>query len=238
MSAVRALVAACTSKACAPPPVGTGGSAPAGGSRRSTSVTAALKESREQWKALRETDPKAADALLDYMGDGFEAYNSILRGTATEYQRKVGTGPLVDLQRAFDKASVLLPSEATLYRGMGVELDMAKLGTYDAAVRAIESQFAVGTEFTEKGFTSTSTSVTTANKFSVKGMMASKRRFPTRVIIKAPKGTRVLAGQPMEQEVVLAPNTKYRVVDAQMKNVSTKGEGRIEMFVMTVEVVP
>lgn len=224
------VVLACKSKACAPPPVGTGGSKPSGKSGgQSMKVRKRMSPwpgvSADVYDAWSESHRKRRNAMMSesvdmrlaattveqYTTDGSHRINRALRNESLDEMNPMIAGDVADMKRAFSRLGVKLPEDATVYRGMTMynELD----------VDDVMSMFAPGSEFTDKAFVSTSTSKRVADGFAATKSLASKDPekqrqavgVGVRMRIKVPKGTKVLAGARQEQEFILNAGTKFVV---------------------------
>jgi hypothetical protein len=204
---------ACLSKACAPPPVGTGGSRPGAGSASSPTRAVRLgvrtmnREIRRLEKAQRrlgngeslsDDDQRALDALdaVDhYTKQGFETVNTGLR-RGDDLSGSVGR-TVKDMDEAFDRFGVTLTERSVLHRGMsGPPLE--------------ESGFVVGAEITDKGFMSASSEEGMAKFFG--GLQRGRgRRTEYRMRVSVPGGTRVLVGNPLEDELILPRGSRFVV---------------------------
>lgn len=246
-SALQTLIAACGSKVCAPPPVGTGGSVgKSSGSARyeggyAATAIGAYQESKSRLHALVRlgTDVPAYDAWASYTNVGYHEINQMLR-------RGVKSDPDIGgMHRAFAAAAVPLLKGATLHRGMTVDLsgDLDRLG-YEGAVANLTKRYAPGTVFEDKAYVSTSTRrgqaipFVTSNLDSFSDRSRGRVSFPTLVTIRASKGTRVLAGEEREQELILNAGTRFRVVKSEIRPTPVvRGGGKMDVLHIEVEVV-
>jgi hypothetical protein len=134
-------------------------------------------------------------SIRNYQGDiqnvGYKSINGFLRGTIKNARAKEAA---LDMQKAFDKSATPLPTDAIVYRGL-----------------KLEKPLEVGQVFSDKGFTSTSAKSSMASRFA--RMKGSKGKKAVLKIL-APKGTKVIAAQRFENELIFNSKTKFRVVKA------------------------
>lgn len=233
MSVLAALVAACGSKACAPPPVGTGGSAPAAGKSKydtgdsryellyhgglvpgaaeathSELLMGATKQGVRDLDDGQERDDlrEMLYAHQQYTSSLYDRVNGRLRGTAE------ADDPNERIDAAVDKTIRGLDLAFDPKSGISVPLRQrttlyrgALLETDADGVRAM---FPVGTTVQDKGFVSTSINETEARKF-----YGSRQTGATQVLfnIKAHEGTRVVGGVSSEWELILNRSTKFKI---------------------------
>jgi hypothetical protein len=180
----------CKSKACAPPPVGTGGST-GGGSH----VKDAIDRSRELMDS--DPDPRSDASTVDYyVGEGALHINGMLRRPRKgegwpRIERMIG-----EMDSAFDKYGVQLSQDATVHRGMTL-----------GSMKEVRKAFREGRVVTDKGFVSTSVDPDQARRFA----RSTPKVVGVRLEIKLPKGTTILAGREDEQELILRRNSQFRV---------------------------
>lgn len=235
MSVVLALVAACKSKACAPPPVGTGGSDTGAGSPSPVGYTEMYTAFDGAMRGLSTGDRRSIHSAVMYYTDTdnyhYEDINSILRGER-EYD---DGGPemlaIEGMDLAFSNGvAPSLPHDTVLYRGMLLDSKSKVL----AAMKP-------GAEFTDKAFVSTSASEEATEPFR-KTELSSRNRVEVLLRIKAPKGTRVIPGVDDEEELILDRGTEFRVKSVEdasyMKQWLSGQDWKQEMRIVTVEVVP
>lgn len=222
---------ACTSKACAPPPVGVGGSKPSGSAPRlkpagggeASTTTEAFTQSDDAIRSLSETD--AGHAIRLYV----EAYTQEAYAVINEGLRRYGKPTSANatavkmMDTAFNKASVRLTEPATVHRGMVVEAD-------ESAFDLEASMFRKGKVVTDKAYVSTSIEPGTAEAFTRTGMDPGYEGLvPVYVTVHLPKGTRVLAGSWNEHELILDRGRKMRITDT---SVNEDGVLEVEMQVL------
>lgn len=247
MRSSSVIVFACKSKACAPPPVGTGGSAPAGAAPsepvNKTPVSTAPKVlgmSTDDWAAAKLSRTSVMD---EYAANAYKFINSSLRGMSVDefmvspsaqWIAKV-EGPTRirqiwernnDLIGWMDKAfrsAHRLSRDTLLYRGMVIPNDQ----------NGLIGQLKEGAVLTDRGFMSTSTYPDTAVGFTSRDQAAKDRGdVPVIFEIVAPKGTKVIAGEVLEKEAVLNRGTSLRIV-----SVSNPYPNSPEMVLVRAEVV-
>lgn len=217
MSAViNALIAACGSKACAPPPVGTGGSVPGAGG----APPAKPEElSSAEWSQIKSA-PGSADrnsAVSVYTQAGFLAINGHLRGAPFD-PRKIRIAHLMssavgvdDVRKKYDAEVAMIPHIDAAFRNGSHALSRDTLLFRGASFPSVD-HLVPGAVLKDDGFMSTTTSRDTAVGFTDgKGM-------PVTYSITVPKGTRVLAGDMSENEVVLNRGTSLRVTRVRTSN--------------------
>lgn len=134
-----------------------------------------------------------------YIEDGFLAINAAMRGTYDAGTQRQGAPYVGRLKKVFDQASVELDGDATLFRGMNLSKD------------DVDDMFKEGGEFVDKGFISTTYMEGTTKGFRKRDKDATGETVPVLMRINAPKGTRFLSGNPAEGEMILAPETKFKV---------------------------
>lgn len=214
------IVFACKSKACAPPPVGTGGSNPSSRASDLEKYTPPPGVSSDpgyvelhysgrlatkHWIANSNnasdfTDPQTA--IGNYISVAYTEINDTLRGhlVLDESNTAIVKDLIKGMDKAFDMFGVPLRSQTVMYRGLDMEMKPDE----------VRSLFAKGSTFTDKGYTSTSLSEHTARTFY--GATYS-RWDSTQVLVRitAPKGTTVLAGSSPEYELILNRGTRFKV---------------------------
>ena len=141
----------------------------------------------EQWSAVGA-----------YTGTRYREINAHLRVGAPISQ--TSKGRIEQIDKAFSKKNAVLKSDTILYRGVGKNDPIAR--------RYNMGMLKVGTEFSDKGFVSTSTAQSVAQSFSA-GTGLSYR-------IRARKGTRALpveswSRNPGELETILKRGSKFRI---------------------------
>lgn len=206
MSVVLALVAACKSKACAPPPVGTGGSASAAEdgdfAMDKDFIAARLKLGKSM-------------AVDSYCEMGFVAINSYLRGDTPEQReallRQSLNSPDDPLEKlhdtwGWDTAVSLIPQIDEAFKSMSHALSRDTM-LYRGVEMTDISEFKPGAVFTDKGFMSTTAMANVASGFTKYGRGGRKVVFH----ITAPKGTKVIPGTRGEREWILNRGTSMRV---------------------------
>lgn len=215
---IESLVAACTSKVCAPPPVGTGGSvhrAPASPwPGVSADVYDAWSASRRKMRDARSSsnvDTRlAAGTVISYIATGYHDINDSLRRFTLDELAPSTAGEVASMHLGFRKFGVSLPEDVTVYRGMKFE---------DVGIDDIMSMFAPGSKFKDRAFVSTSLSRQRANTFAEAGSLASKdpekrksvEGIGVRLRIRVRKGVKVLAGSRPEQELILNAGTEFTI---------------------------
>jgi hypothetical protein len=211
MKSSSLIVFACKSKACAPPPVGTGGSTPA----------KALGMSEQEMAVVYRKG--LSRAVIVYVGAGHRNINRSLRGQTfddlvdemrryvwnrgksddelrAEWDNDIRMIEAIDSNFRDRDRTHALSRDTMLYRGAGFD--------------SVE-QFKVGAVVTEKGFMSTSASEDTAVGFTD---VAPKPKYSVIFNITAPKGTKVLPGEREEKELILNRGTSMRVTAVRRSN--------------------
>lgn len=198
---INALIAACNSKACAPPPVGTGGSVGVGGSAEMSSVSlerfrSGAYRKLDDWSNEDKYNRELANGWSSYVNGNHDDINGYLRGDSEDYDEDVAR-----MFQVFNLMGQSLPKAATLYRGV--------TGSKAFGVSSLE-ELKPGTVYRDGGYSSTSTKRVEATKFG-----------STMIVVHAPKGTRVLPGNPHENELIINKGTRFRVthVDIEGKTV-------------------
>lgn len=233
MSAVIvSLIAACNSKACAPPPVGTGGSV-----GRSASGMPAFGDAEhverfvgipaKQSSAWRAAANRAFGAMMMHNPEDEKQNKVSLRvGEALNYYTEIGYREINQFLRGGGRVPArLAPASASSMRAHGLGQIVRHL---DEAFRAasvatpadavlyrgthmtpeLSRMLQPGAVFKDHGFVSTSTDVVKAHEFAVLG----RDTGPASVLrITAPKGTRAMMGDYVEHELILNRGTSFRV---------------------------
>lgn len=131
-----------------------------------------------------------------YLGAEYVSINGGLRG-----QRPLNPATsmhISNIDRAFERDGLTLQEDQMVRRGSGLPPGV----TYQAGAFAVEP-----------GYTSTTIDPMTAQDFSNNEWGTALSKDIWQFDIRVPKGTRVLpAENPLQSEVILARNTKYRVV--------------------------
>lgn len=186
---LRTLAFACKDKSCAPPPVGTGGST---GGKSVHPDTAAFRaadkvrvESLSKVEAMSDAD--ARSALAFYTGSAYIEVNGQLRGTIGVDESV--TNLIDEIDRAFESAAVTTTEPIVVHRSVEMNDELRSVLT-------------PGTEFTDKGFVSTST--------NRRNVLQQTDEFATMRIV-VPKGARVLAGNDDENELIINRGSRFRV---------------------------
>lgn len=198
---ITALIAACTSKACAPPPVGTGGSK--GGSVSSRGVVDVKRLSDEYYSnmsALNANDRLGINMAVGlYVSDtGYIGINHVLRKVRGRKATRDEQAAITNMDRAFETVAPSLTRKSTLYRGMLLPKRSPLL-----------KSLAVGKEFVSPSYVSTSTVQAKTDPF--RRDYSDGRNVEVVMKIVASRGTRVLPGKTEESELILARGTKFRV---------------------------
>jgi hypothetical protein len=152
--------------------------------------------------------------MKGYAGMEYEGINQHLRGKkvgfanasaeASEMYRKKVEREANEMVDLYDKISVPMQTNTTVFRG----LDMPS-----------SKEFKVGSRFTDKGFSSTSTESSEATGFATGFNPKNLRKNPTLLEIRIPKGHKVvpmgdrLTNYTQENEILLKNGTKFRVVE-------------------------
>lgn len=223
MSALAALVAACNSKACAPPPFGTGGSLRKKGGhiplspeneKRLSDATAATASQADRalsamWDEGSRGVQQAGDALDAYTGNGYKQTNAFLRDNEPPARRPghvMSDSEMVQdedlaavhgMDEAFRRASVPMVDDGVVYRGA------------IAGAGGMPIPYA-GMRLHDDAFVSTSTMMSNARDFTTVG---AGRRVLMQLII--PKGTHVLAGVGYENELILDRGSSFHVLSVE-----------------------
>lgn len=161
-----------------------------------------------------EIDMKGEDVstVRSYAGLDYENINEYLRGNALTFQGGAKANELFrertesdakKMTDMYDRISIPLEENITIFRGISLPKN---------------KKFSAGSKFTDKGFSSTSTSHIEASKFGTKYSQRKDRNLFL-LEIRVPKGHKVL---PMgrrfssyldENEILLKNGTKFRVVE-------------------------
>lgn len=178
-----AAVFACQSKACAPPPVGTGGSTSSSSSSSIEDADRTLQrawDKLEDWSVANPINRMNYEVWDDYVnGDTHKIINGAMRGDP-QYEDDEDAYDLVSgMSKVFRGASIETDAPIRVYRRVG-------LGTMFGS-----NKVSVGSEFEDTGFISTSTEPEHTKRFGSVNM-----------VIDVPKGTRVLAGNNEESELI------------------------------------
>lgn len=211
VSVLAALVAACGSKACAPPPVGTGGSE---GGLAAASVEEAMLESRSrQWSTV--TGPfqsdevaDAGDELRHYCKDGYLFINEALRGSPEKFYSDVTKTKARRIDNAFKHFGVASKEPGVVYRGTmftARDLGLEQGESLVTRRRFIRARFPVGATVMDRGYVSTSTERDIADHFRGDGEVGVLMH------ITIPKGVKVLAGSHNESEVLLPRGSRFKI---------------------------
>lgn len=203
-------VFACAAKACAPPPVGKGGSLGTGSAAAKAAakekVRATIKGSglgaflAGESRRIKESDPALAKVIGSYINQGYFVMNRLLRDPKGRIDPvmlgQAGARDRAELQRmvktmrgGFDNPPRLKAS-ATLFRGINTWVNLK-----------------VGSTISDKGFVSTSLSEDAA-----KAVSGGDNKSWTLFRITAGKGTAYLPGKVDEEELILAPRSRFRVL--------------------------
>lgn len=218
------IVFACTSKACAPPPVGTGGSTPSGHDRAAgleeyirtnmrgdpgkpgaaeRKYSASLKVDYALKRDIKPSDfSDPGVAVANYMSHMFETVNEYLRGNfdnLNESDLSAAPDLVVGMDKAFEQFGVPLRERTILYRGLDI----------DRGIDSVRRRFKKGDVVSDPAYVSTSHDQHEARRF----YGAQHRGLNTQVLMRitAPKGTRVLGGVSDEAELILDRDTKLKV---------------------------
>jgi hypothetical protein len=215
---------ACTSKACAPPPVGTGGSTPSASSASSPDemYQRGLDLLHSGVERVTKLPPGPYSALDFYVNSGYLYMNRVLREGADVVKARPYFNPsmsplllakaterherdldrakrsLSNMDEAFEQASVVTDGPVLVHRG---------ISDYRSIDEVLE-QYVPGAVVSDKGFVSTSLSEWYSSSF------ASADSAPTsvRIHVTIPTGVKVLAGSIVESELILNRGTQMRVV--------------------------
>lgn len=161
-----------------------------------------------------EIDMSAEDVstVRSYAGMDYQNINGYLRGTSLGFQGSPKANKLFrertesdakKMTDMYDKISIPLEENITVFRGISLPKD---------------KKFSVGSKFTDKGFSSTSTSHIEASKFGTKFRRREDRNLFL-LEVRVSKGRKVL---PMgkrfssyydENEILLKNGTKFKVVE-------------------------
>jgi hypothetical protein len=201
MRSTNTIVFECKSKACAPPPVGKGGSIGKGGSQRTfddavdamNSVSGRiLSISNRRGEGVTESTFAAADQWISYCAIGYEKINSQLR------QGDASSDRVRNMDRAFGLFGIRMTKSVTVTRAMTVDTPL---------------DLEVGQVIEDKAYVSTSLSSVEAKKF----MHVSDYDSSVMFKIKVPAGVRMLPGMIRhEQELILPRGTKFEVTGKRM----------------------
>jgi hypothetical protein len=159
-----------------------------------------------------------------YTGNGYDETNSYLRGTlearnanmtlmergfrgGRDFSAEDAKKSVADLDTIFEKTSVTVSQDVVLHRGMPAKT--SKISDHWA------SKLKVGDVVEDLGFLSTSHDEQSAKLFATGGAYAGGVMFN----IKAKSGTKMMAGNERESELILNRGSKMRVT-----NVSIDGE--------------
>lgn len=212
---IDALVAACNSKSCAPPPVGSGGSTPGGSFEGEVMSSGSVFETgRRAWSKMTPDEDKARRS---YINTGYQKTNQFMRGVSGSNTAAIRAK--VEAMRAvFDRCAAPLPGPAVLYRGAVMSHELV-------------SQYKVGAVVKDKAFVSTSCekSSTSAFHWTVNAERSQEYGLHSVLMrIKAPAGTKVLAGHPDERELILNADTPMRVTAVSV----VKGETHVDLEIV------
>ena len=142
-----------------------------------------------EWSSLGNITPEEQEALEYYLDDsGYMMFNNILRGKKTynqATQKNVGEH-ISHIKSAMTKQ--ITTKNVRVFRGIGKSISIESLG--------------VGTIFQDAGFISTSTDKDVADEFMTGKIILD-------III--PKNSYFAFGSSKEQEVILPPNSKFKV---------------------------
>lgn len=248
-TAIHSLVAACKSKACAPPPVGTGGSTSSASVGEVEEITNSSDWNRSYASRDKRLSKDEFEAINAYMTDA-TYFNRLLRHgpdisvdredptlrlpdsplTDKYYEYRVrqlekARGLLPHMRSAFEKTAVTIDEPIDLYRGMSFQTE-SRLGV----IRMLGLR--PGAEFTDNGFVSTSFEPTDGRNFAEVGLPDVRTSVIIR--IRANRGTRVMAGSESESELILPPGSRFRVTDVRMGDVKGNGNSVLEVDVETI----
>jgi len=152
----------------------------------------------EYWNSMNLSSTQRT-ALNSYTASGYTPMNSELRfGTAR-------TSKVKNLLSVFDnKTGASMPENTATFRGTNLSIKHNP-----GLLEALRSGNAVGTEFIDKGFISTSFNENTAQSFAGWGGVGAEDKFKVLFRVEIPKGTHVAFGHVNEKEVVLDAGTKF-----------------------------
>lgn len=184
--------------------------------------------------AFQLTDLEVA-AAQHYRAFGFAQMNRMMRGqeslTGLAFVPEIVRGAEL-LEDAMSKAS--LQKNTTVYRGMHLLSDEAQ--KFLAGIKS-------GDVYTDPAFTSTSKSETIAMKFATERYSEERQENRTGIVwqIFAPSGTSALdfdklfAGTTsQEQEILLAPNTHFKILGTQLDSYTSTGEPIIRVMATVI----
>jgi SPP1 gp7 family putative phage head morphogenesis protein len=180
--------------------------------------------------SMENLDADEFSTLEDYVDAGYERINDFLRGKPIDEKEVPMTERDVkNMDSVFQKMSAELSREDFVFRGMSLEERKGKMG--DSWVAKLK----VGDVLEDKGFVSTSQERTTAETFAKNGTFTS-------VIfrITLPKGTRAMAGNTNEEEIILQRGSKMKVVKVTQIDVPSESGDKPNLggYEVEVEIVP
>jgi hypothetical protein len=158
---------------------------------------------RRAWFKMTPEEHKARGS---YITDGFLKMNRLMRGMPDTRKTPALLAKIEAMRNVMRQHAAPLPGHAVLYRGM-------------VAPESVAAQFTVGSVVRDKAFMSTTSerAITKAFRWGLGG--AGKYGMQSVLMrIKAPAGTKVLAGQNQESELILDADTPMRVTGVSMEN--------------------
>lgn len=165
-------------------------------------------------------------AVQEYTNENYDALNTYLRTKhpAPKGMYEGSKEQIALIDSAFKKASATSTGEMRLYRGMTVAKTASEVSS------SWVGRLKVGDTLTDKGFVSTSYNKVDAEMFA--GSMGGAGVI---FVIRAPKGTRVLAGSQAESELILNRGTKMRVTG--IKQIPPRESGMGSAMEIEVEIL-
>lgn len=228
MSAVQALVAACTAKSCAPPPVGTGGSVSRRPPVKSPGMLSGLyTKSQQSLQAGHDHGSDEERAIVSSVSSYFSwdhhQINGLLRGHwVGGHSKETIEATIKNIDTAFEKFGVTLPSKGVVYRGVALNGDMMSM----------IGKLRPGAVIHDSAFVSTAMSMKPAMSFTGRGRLGVPASQHTVMKITLPKGTRVLAGMLLEEELILRRGSKFKITNVIEANKRSKTPRIIECELM------
>ena len=170
-----------------------------------------ILQEQESWRD--DLSDEESSAIDRFQGNAYEKINEALREGDYDEDADAIVGVL-------DRSA--LSSDLIGYRGV-----------HTGFLPSQDPTELVGREFTEKGFTSVSTSITSATQF------ARSKAMPGMMAVSLPKGTKAAALDNFrnELEVVVQAGSRYRIVSATKTESHLPGVNSREVLVLGVELV-